>query len=654
MKRLAAAVACAAALVLSGSAAGAFGAVPEPGSAAFDPARSLESTVAAFLAPLGLGVGPEAPSDASPPGSGSPGTTPGAVTGEVVPAAVTQAQPDPFPNLAPIAYAGYGTGTAFTSDAELTGVGVAVEKAFSASVYGSDAVTARTDEFGRSVSPALAAGHGFATASGAEIGTGEDRQELGDDVTATSPPNGKLVEGEVADVRLLPVLHADLLQTKAAARSAGDGCVIGSDLGYASGAALRSDVPGEEHDAERPVFTFSDDDPPRAVTQSLSRTGLVPPASARTARFGIFSETRQTIAPVTFFKGTEQEITVEVAGEWILRVATDGMQGAVSYGPNVNDPETPVLRIDRKNGPDTLLTAQDIAEKDGTDVSTPGIEEFVVGEAPRVIGGKKGTAPLASATRLSAAVDVVRISIPDEREADGFVEVLIGHMEAAVAAPAGGIACPGIAMAKVSDPGQVRPGERFQWTITVANPNDCLLDNVTVSDTITTSPGIDYRVVKATPSPASSDRGRLTFRGFRPLRMGESFTARIQVELEPDAPPGSFTNEAATTGSCGHSSVGGESTGGTGVGQGAPVPREGSVKLEAPRVTRADVVTLPTPVGSGAPLPGARVAASGERVSRARAVAPGSLARTGGWYGFAPGLSLLAVGVAARRLRRMI
>jgi hypothetical protein len=71
-------------------------------------------------------------------------------------------------------------------------------------------------------------------------------------------------------------------------------------------------------------------------------------------------------------------------------------------------------------------------------------------------------------------------------------------------------------------------------------------------------------------------------------------------------------------------------------------------------VTRADVVALPIPVGSDARLPAARVAASGEAVARARAAAPGNLARTGGWRGFAPGLSLLAVGVAARRLRRMI
>ena len=42
------------------------------------------------------------------------------------------------------------------------------------------------------------------------------------------------------------------------------------------------------------------------------------------------------------------------------------------------------------------------------------------------------------------------------------------------------------------------------------------------------------------------------------------------------------------------------------------------MKLEAPRVAKADGVTLPTPVRSGALQPAAPVAVGGERVARAR------------------------------------
>ena len=44
-------------------------------------------------------------------------------------------------------------------------------------------------------------------------------------------------------------------------------------------------------------------------------------------RLGLQSETRQTIAPVTFFKGAPFQFTVELLGEWVLR-AFAGTAGA--------------------------------------------------------------------------------------------------------------------------------------------------------------------------------------------------------------------------------------------------------------------------------------------------------------------------------------
>lgn len=49
--------------------------------------------------------------------------------------------------------------------------------------------------------------------------------------------------------------------------------------------------------------------PLREVSQSSSRTAIVPGADGRLA---LMSETRQTIAPVTLFKGTAAQFTVEV------------------------------------------------------------------------------------------------------------------------------------------------------------------------------------------------------------------------------------------------------------------------------------------------------------------------------------------------------
>jgi hypothetical protein len=567
---------------------------------------------------------------------------------------------DPFPQLGPKGYAGYGTGTAFSSDAELSGVKVAVEKAFSSAAYGSEALPGRSDEIDRPATPALSAGHGFGAASAADIGEGEDRVDLPDDISASAPPNGDEKDGEVADLRLLPLLHADLLRTRAAARTAGTGCVIGSDLASGRATALRSDVPGEPDDAERPLFTISGDHPARAVTESRSRVGLLPPATKDTARFGIFSETRQTIAPVTFLKGTPNEVTVEVAGEWVLRVASDGKVPSFSYGPEVDDPQTAVLRIDRRgNDNDVVLTAQDITDsRGGENLSTPGVEEFIIGEPARVIGGDTGSSPLATPTRVSAAVDVLRLLIPDDREADGLAEVVVGHMEAAVALPDGGISCPGIAMAKEVSSARVEPGEDFTWTLTVANPNNCLLERLSLVDTVTSTGAVRYEITDTDPNPTRRDGDTLTFAGFRPLRMGESFKVTVRARVDKESGTGRFTNGVVSAGACGTE-------------QAEPVILTGNVTLNAPEVTgsnRLPVAFARPPASSASPgavasepvsfaKAGSGPVASARRRagaanSNGSALGVGGLARSGGLISFGPGLVLLAGGVFVRRAAR--
>ena len=678
MKRYFLAVCCASAVIMGGPAMALDTAPPLRVS---DRGRNVPIDDAqALLQGLGLGLPPV---PANPPSlitTPAPGRPDHPSVRQARNFALPPAGGDPFPMLGAKGYAGYGTGTAFSSDAELSGVGVSVEKAFSSAVYGSEALSARSDEVDRPATPALEAGHGFGAASAADIGQGEDRLDLPDDISASAPPNGDERSGEVADVALLPLLHADLLRTRAAARTAGTGCVIGSDLASGRATALRSDVPGKKDDAERPVFTISGDDPARALTESRSRIGLLPPASKDTARFGIFSETRQTIAPVTFLKGTPNEVTVEVAGEWVLRVASDGRTATFSYGPDAEDRDTPVLRIDRpgtKN--DVMFTAQDIFDSNGEDLSTPGVEEFVIGERPRVIGGATGSSPLAAPTRVSAAVDVLRLLIPDDREADGFAEVIIGHMEAAVALPAGGISCPGIAMAKDASLAEVEPGEDFTWTVTVANPNNCLLERVSLVDTVTTKGALRYEITGTDPNPTSRDGGTLTFSGFRPLRMGESFKVTVRARVAKDSEPGRFTNNVISAGACGPvpsggraSDEGGEAGGDGGKSaaeQATPVTLTGNVTLNAPTVTEPNRLPLvfartpasstsPGAVGSGTTLlaqpassgPGATSRRPGASASSTRlGRGPGGFARTGGWIAFGPGLGLLVAGVIVRR-----
>ena len=67
------------------------------------------------------------------------------------------------------------------------------------------------------------------------------------------------------------------------------------------------------------------------LSTSESRTAIVPGSTA--GRLGLMGETSQLLGPVTLLAGTANQTTVEVKGQWLLRVSADGRTGAVSYGP---------------------------------------------------------------------------------------------------------------------------------------------------------------------------------------------------------------------------------------------------------------------------------------------------------------------------------
>ena len=132
------------------------------------------------------------------------------------------------------------------------------------------------------------------------------------------------------------VLTADLLRSQSQSKAQPDGCVLGGDQSYGLGSVLNLTVLNG-------LLTTSALPPTREVSQSATTTRIVP--GSEPGRLGLRSETRQTIAPVTFFRGTPAQFSVEVLGEWALRAIADGAKGSVSYGPLAASPETPVLRV---------------------------------------------------------------------------------------------------------------------------------------------------------------------------------------------------------------------------------------------------------------------------------------------------------------------
>jgi hypothetical protein len=272
----------------------------------------------------------------------------------------------------------------------------------------------------------------------------------------------------------------------------------------------------EEEPAEglvAPLVALDANDPKRAVSQSRSRTVMVPQVGADGkalgSDFGIMSEVRQTIAPVTLFKGTPSEITIELLGEWVLQAVATGEAGGayIHYGPGEVQPSTPVLRLLDATGVNTLLTLQDLLGDEGLVIEIPGVAEIAIGEDPRAIGGHAGTKPSVAAdgTSATAAVDVVRVRLLPGAPAE-LADVRVGHMEVRTAVPQGGVSCP-IPVTKTPDASSVDVGKTFTVDFEVANPYDCVLTDVSIVDEVTTEGNARFEVVSTDPEASSVPSG---------------------------------------------------------------------------------------------------------------------------------------------------
>lgn len=360
-----------------------------------------------------------------------------------------------------------------------------------------------------------------------------------------------------------PLAHAALLRGEAQSDFSPQTCPLGKDLsrglGYVADAQLvdLDTGPGSGSALEQPLIALDAPNPERAVSQSMSRTALVPQLAADGTvlgpNLGVMSETRQTIAPVTIFKGGGSQFTIEVLGEWVLRAVATGLQGGayIHYGPAAASPETPVLRVLNSSGvPTNIITLQQWLGAEGLTVPLPGAGQIVIGEDPRAIGGDALSDPVVvGGTAAAAAVDVVRVELLNSESFEA-VDLRIGHFEVAADAPAGGILC-GLNVAKRANPESVSPGQEFTYFVTVTNPYDCILNNVKVVDTVSTTTGVTYSILSQTPPASSAATNVLTWLDVGPILPGASTELLVKVRVSPDSAGGLFTNHVLATSDCG-------------------------------------------------------------------------------------------------------
>lgn len=503
-------------------------------------------------------------------------------------------------------YSGFATGTILHAAALQSGTtrAAGVEVAQSNAAVDSEGLGEVVSELGRRISPADAAHQSYGRGVGAELGVGVEQPEanqveLAGVAEAAAPPStGPAVE-EIA-VPAGPLVYSSTVRGEAQAAFRPDDCVLGADLGFGLGYVEdlqlvdTGDAEGDRLGA--PLVATDHDSPQRAVSQSVSRTRLVPQTDAAGAVTGPFlgltAETRQTIAPITLFEGTPGEVTFEFLGEWVLRATATGLPGGarVHYGPGEVSPHTPILRVlDAAGAVTDLLSFQDLFGSEGVSIG----EVVVIGEDPRAIGGGSGTTPSVAAdgTSAAAAVDVLRIQLPPQSPDQFVTDLRVGHMEVAVEVPAGGIRCPGLQISKTSDPEVVQPGDTFTYTINVPatpNPHGCTLRNVRVVDTISVVSGDITTTVVSTDPPASAvNGGQVVWDDVGPIAPGEQRQLRIVVRVEEGSTAGLLRNTAEVTANCPVRPAD--------AGTDVDVPLEGRVVVDVPQVSVETVRVLSAP-----------------------------------------------------------
>jgi hypothetical protein len=466
-------------------------------------------------------------------------------------------------------YAAFATGTVVHA-----GIGGAVggklDVVSSTAAATSAATTSAVNsELGRVALPALPAKGSYGQGLGLGVGLGllpGTSTSLFGNAVATAPPSSAPVENQAAPVTVAPLAHAAPLRARAQALSSAGGCVLGSNLAYGQGNAVDVSLVGLT--GLKGLSLAASGSAP--VSRSESRTVVVPGSEA--GRLGLMGETSQVLGPVTLLAGTPNATTVELKGQWVLRVTADGRTGSVSYGPeSVAGDQALVLVRNAAGAVVAQATASQIrlAGTVGLRLNIPGVGEIAVGEQPRARGG--AGAPAVSGTSAAAAVDLVRIRLLGQ-------DVRLGHMEAAVAVPVAGVTCPGLEVSMTPAATSVVPGADFGVKVRVRNPNEGTVSGLTVASRMAVDPGVAVDGGPASRENVVPPNGP-AFKLTTPLGPNQAVELPGRVHVQAGSGAGRIRLGASATGRYGDGPL--------------AVPAIGDIAIEGPLVTPPAIPAAP-------------------------------------------------------------
>lgn len=530
----------------------------------------------------------------------------GLLVGAPAPVAAAPVSAQPF--------GAYGSGAAVITKALQVGNTTVTnaEAAFSGGAVSSTGLNRPvTNEFGINVAPAVNGKNAVGRGTGLEVGlinanpqpTTLNQALLSGLATAVAPPPSNLVTQDIT-LPVNPIAFASLLRGQAQATFDPSFCPVGKPLtyglGYASNLQLLntgSGVNGQSGFAAPAVgTTISAFGTPRGASQSRTVTFL---AANGDGTFGVVSETRQTVAPISLLANQTlgTALTVEIAGEFGLRTVATGKPG----GSSVSFVGNPVITVTSTalGIPTTLvgpITLNDLVGRNGIGLTVPGIATIGLGTPPRALNGDLNSRPALAAdgTSASGAVDTVRLallSLPGLTGAD----LALGHMEGSVSVPAGGIRCD-IPVSKTATADPVSIGSDFSFKITIPTNSalysslfNCDLVNISAVDVV------DRQSGNPTIQLLSADRGgvvsgnRVTFPNLGSYTLGgQPIVATINARIPSSSGAGVLrdtVNVSAALGNCRGGAAGEDIVNGSARLNGSAIT--GTFTLNGPNVGRA-------------------------------------------------------------------
>ena len=508
-------------------------------------------------------------------------------------------------------FAAYGTGTVLGANVLRLGSTQAVnaQVGFAAQAVNTSGLGAATmNELGYAAQPSQPGKNAYGRGSGLEVGlltphpADPDPNQiiLAGLAQASAAPIGPMVTKQIGPINAGGLLHASLLRGKAEAVYDPNACAVGRPFAFGEGEVAKVQVLNTG--VIQPSGEFSkavlETSLPANRNVGQSRTFSYLTANGD-GTFGIVSETHQQVLPISLFDG---QITIELLGEWVLRTTATGKPGGakVEYAPVGAGPQTPVLRLKLFGGVPLTFNLQQLLGPKGLDLSIPNLLTLRVGTPPRPIGNSASPqipAPVAAdGTSASAAVDVVRLSLLNT---PGFslLDLRLGHMEASVRAPAGGIKCE-IPVSKTGQPASVNAGGTVTQTITI--PSDrgafarlfgCDLVGIKATDVVSVKSGNPTFEITAASNGGtiSADKRSVSWANLGTYRPGDPpIVLTVTIAIAAGSASGVLQDTATVTADLGNC------TGGAGGGS-----LVGTADLDGAVIGGTTTFTGPTVNGGG-------------------------------------------------------